>query len=104
VWTDDAACKGRPKTFDTTMVIDGEEYAVPRAVLDKAREICTTCPVMMQCMVANDRRESMYKIRGESRGNMLSIQEFRSKYSCVYAGETPAERYRRRVASGKRVR
>lgn len=83
-WLGSAACANYP--VDVFFPVKGESYA-------EARSVCARCPVLDECRADIDRVEG--RLRGPD------VQGF-------YAGETPAERRRRRSepssANGGRVR
>ena len=71
-WLEGAACAGAQ--VDIFFPVKGESYA-------EARSVCRRCPVLQECRAEIDRVEG--RLRGPD------AQGF-------YAGETPAERRRRR--------
>jgi hypothetical protein len=71
-WLEGAACAGA--RVDIFFPVKGESYA-------EARSVCRRCPVLQECRAEIDRVEG--RLRGPD------AQGF-------YAGETPAERRRRR--------
>ena len=73
-WLEGAACSG--SRVEVFFPVKGESYA-------EARSVCGRCPVLAECRAEIDRVES--RLRGPD------VQGF-------YAGETPAERRRRRSA------
>ena len=48
-WVDQAACKDRdPKDWDTTRV---NQVTLINEAVDRARDTCLSCPVMMDCLL-----------------------------------------------------
>ncbi len=81
-WRDDAACVGEPaETFFATTT--GGRYVSP-SYYDRAREICASCPVLLECRAEFDRIEHRAVALGSLEG--------------FIGGESPSERSRRRRA------
>jgi WhiB family redox-sensing transcriptional regulator len=78
-WLEGAACAGAQ--VDIFFPVKGESYA-------EARSVCRRCPVLQECRAEIDRVEG--RLRGPD------AQGF-------YAGETPAERRRRRADAAATV-
>lgn len=70
-WQDDAACRG----------VDTAVFFPSKTGLAKARKICLWCPVIEECRAFNDAHEDV------AINHMFGL----------FAGESPNERYMRRV-------
>ncbi len=83
-WRDDAACIGEPvETFFATSTLGSVGY-IPPDYYDRARKICGSCPVLVECRAEFDRIEHRVIALGSLEG--------------FVGGESPKERSQRRRA------